>query len=216
LILVVAACGGGSPGTITVTSPTGLGELVPTQTIDIAWTVGGDFDPKAVEVDVLLRGTTEQRHVISPAMNESLATTTGFTWDGRVFDDPTDLALHAAAPGYYDLLVGDGGALVDAGDSHVVVVQGVSITQPAPGATLTVPGDIDFTTSTTSTLDVQLLADQTMIEDVSVPGELHSVSRTTTFDGPPLAKGTYALSAHVTDAAVGVSYDVPGGTLIVP
>jgi hypothetical protein len=82
------------------------------------------------------------------------------------------------------------------------------------------PAAIDFTTDTVSTIDVKLYAGTYPIEDVSVPGELHPIARTVTWNGTDtggaaIPPGTYTLGGTVTDAAAGVTYSITGGSAIV-
>jgi hypothetical protein len=224
LAAALAACDG-TPGgaTITVTSPHGLGELVPTRTLAIGWTVAGTLDPAAITVVLVSRDDQAPFPIVehgAGAAGTSDLSATGFTWSGL------DRAGHPVPSGYYNLAVDAGAGPIDAGDSHVVVVQGLAFTAPAPGgapltASKTAPLGLDFTTSTASTLDVALTARPPggaaiVLKQVPVPGELRSIGRTVTWNatdatGAAVPPGTYTIGATITDAAEQVTYATAGG-----
>ena len=222
----MGACGGGGGGatTWTITAPTGLGELVPGGTLAIGWTVSGTFTPADVDVDLTSREGGSDYTLIMVGAGNSTLSATGFAWDGAV------LANGPVAPGYYDLVVGMGGAPMDAGDTHVIVAQGLSFTTPAPGAATlhasqAAPASLMFDTATIGTLDVTLFvvqgAAQTPIHTMTVPGELHSVSRELTWDGTDatgatLADGSYTIGATIVDEASGLTYTSMGGAITIP
>ncbi len=216
---MLAACGGGgsSAPTVTVTMPDGLGQLVPTQTLAIAWTTTGDFQPIDTTVALALRGGTATHTIVDHGVGgdgTTALTETGFTWGG--LDSGSQ-----PVPLGYDITVDLGSGPVDAGDTHVVVVQGVAFTDTAAvTASQAAPGTIDFETDTVSTLDLKLYAGTHEIADVSVPSELHPIARTVTWNGTDttgaaITPGTYTLGGTVTDSAAGVTYAITGGSAIV-
>jgi hypothetical protein len=212
------ACGGGSSApTVTVTMPEGVGQLVPTQTLAIAWTTS-DFQPTGTTVALALRGGTATHTIVDHGVGgdgTTALTETGFTWGGL------DSGSQPVPIGYYDITVDLGSGPVDSGDTHVVVVQGVAFTDSAPvTASSSAPGTIDFETDTVSTLDLKLYAGTHAIADVSVPSELHPIARTVTWSGTDttgaaIPPGTYTLGGTVTDSAAGVTYAITGGSAIV-
>lgn len=215
LAVAVAAGCGGSGGTtrLTITEPEGFGQLVPGGSLQFAWT--GTYDPAGLGLALRSREGADTITLITnglPATGAADLTPTGYLWRGP---------LGSARPGYYDIVTSpDGIEQDDAGDTHVVVLQGLVFTQPANGGSALVvsaaaPGELTFTTSTVSTLDVQILANGTLVKDVPVPSELHTVARTITWDGAPLAPGSYTISARITDTASGLVYDATGGTVTV-
>jgi hypothetical protein len=225
--LALAGCGGAAGGaTITVTSPIGFGERVPTRALAIGWTVAGALDPAAVTVVLVSRDDHAPYPIVEDGVGgagTSAPSATGFTWGG------VDLAGHPLPPGYYNLSIDSGAGPVDAGDTHIVVVQGLAFTAPAPGgpplaASKAAPLDLDFTTSTVTALSVELTArpptgPAIRLETVPVPGELHSIGRTVTWNasdvtGAALPPGTYTIGATITDAADQVSYVTVGGDVV--
>jgi hypothetical protein len=149
---------------------------------------------------------------------------TGFTWDGTTIPSvPVD-------PGYYDLEVTMGGPLVDAGDTHVIVMQGLTFNgfgpnDPQVHASQAFPVSLTFDTATIGTLAVSFYvaqgATQTPIHQSTISGELHSVLRQLTWNatdatGAAIADGTYTLGATITDQASGLMYTATAGDVIVP
>lgn len=212
---LVAGCGGtGGTTRLTITEPDGFGQLVPGGQLQFAWT--GTYDPSALGLALRSREGTDMITLIAngvPTTGAADLTPTGYLWR----DPPGG----SKRPGYYDIITSpDGVEQDDAGDTHVVVLQGLVFTQPANGGSPLVvsqasPGELTFTTSTVSTLDVQILANGTLVKDVPVPSELHTVARTITWDGAPLAPGSYAITARITDTASSVTYGATGGTVTV-
>jgi hypothetical protein len=224
LIAALGACGGGGGTSWTITAPDGVGQLVPGGTLAIGWTVQGPFTPSDVDVSITSREGGGDYSLIEAGTGNATLSATGFTWDGSV------VAKGPVAPGYYDLVVSMGGAAVDAGDTHVIVMQGLTFTTPSvPGVPLHVsqaaPATVGFDTSTIGTIGVTFFVAQgtaqTPIHMTTVPGELHSVSRQLTWDGTdatgaPLAAGSYTIGADVTDHATGLTYVETGGEVDVP
>jgi hypothetical protein len=225
-LALLGACSGGGSGatTWTITAPTGLGQLVPGGTLAIGWTVSGTFTPADVDVSLASREGGSGYALIMGGTGNATLSANGFTWDGSV------IANGPVAPGYYDLVVSMGGAAMDAGDTHVVVAQGLTFTTPALGgavlhASQAAPASLMFDTATIGTLDVTIFAAQgatkTPIHMSTVPGELHSVSRQLTWDGTDstgaaLAAGSYTLGATITDQASGLTYTASGGDVVIP
>jgi hypothetical protein len=220
IFVLVAACGGGgaSAPTVTVTAPEGFGELVPGKTVAVGWTATGDFAPIDTTVALALRGGTATHTIVDHGVGgdgTTALTDSGFTWAGL------DRGSQPVPLGYYDLTIDLGDGPIDAGDAHVIVVQGVAFTDTAAvTVSQAAPGTIDFETSTSSTIDVKMFAGTYPIADTSVPSELHPIARTVTWNGTDtggaaIPPGTYALGGTVTDAAAGVTYSITGGTAIV-
>jgi hypothetical protein len=212
------------PPTLTVVAPQGFGEIVPGGSVDVTWEItGGSIDPSAMSISLFSREDRTPTLIVDHGSGAGVLTAptdAGFTWAGL------DTLGHAVPAGYYGLEIDVGHGPIDAGDTHTLVVQGLAFTTPAPGgAPLAVspaaPADLDFTTSTVSTLDVELYAGTVLIKDVPVPGELRTIGRTITWDatdstGAAVAPGTYALRADVVDAAAPASYSINGGSVVVP
>jgi len=231
-----ADCGGGPTGpdapVTAITEPQGFGQLVPGGTLVIGWTASGSFDPAHLDVDLAPRdiGGTGASIVRAGAVGAGTEapSATGVTWAGLDADG------NPVTPGFYDVVVGDDRttATFEGGDSHIVVVQGLRFTAPAPGATLTesaaAPAQIQVDTATVGTLGIQLVldpdtsidGDEITIQQISVPGELRTVGRVYTWGGTDtggaqVAAGDYTIAAIVTDAASDMMYRVDGGTVTV-
>jgi len=227
-LLLLGACTSNVAGgaSVTVTAPQGLGQLVPTRTLAIGWTVAGGFDAAHTRVTLIDREGTASHTIVDQGVVGAGGTTptaTGFTWAGL------DSAGAPVPAGFYSLSVDVGAGPVSGGDDHVVVVQGVVFTSPAPmsaaiGVSKAAPASLELATATASSLMVQLYArpqagPSTVFKALPVPGEVRTIARTVTWDGSddhgdPLPPGMYTLGATVTDATAAATYTVAGGDVI--
>ena len=240
-VALVAACGGsdgdgdadgGPPGDggadgppvgpladFRLLAPDGFAELVPSRTVDVAWSVTPA--PYGLQLDALDRDGRPwmlDRRSLEPG---SLA------WDG---EDP---AGEPAPPGHYTVRAtalgpddGEAGTF-DGGVAHLIVVQGVRFRDQAlvyTGAdaqrplVLTTVARSPFELSLFLDRDIGVPDDELPLLDDDVPGELVPVERTYGFsgrtrDGAPVPAGEYVLYARVIARQGTVVYRVNGPTL---
>lgn len=220
ILVALAACGTTAAPSIDVTTPAFV-ELVRGQPASITWTATS-FDAAKTSVKLLDRADATKTYALvtngAGGAMTSAPTATGFSWGGNAADGTP------VPPGFYDLSIDAGDGFVDAGDSHIVVVQGLVFTQPAPLAQVTLAKggtvELDFTTSNVSAITIDLAVGGATIHSSSIGGELHAMARTLTWNGTdtggaPVAAGSYPLTATIHPAA-GASYVVTGGTVVVP
>lgn len=223
-LVLVAGCGDDGVGApladFEVTAPDGFVELVPGETVTIAWQVS------AAPSDAL---------VLSAATGDEPALTLyrgplragQVAWDGRAPDQALAAAgnyqLTAAALGPDDGVV----ATVDVGAGHLIVLQGVRFRD----ATLDFTGaqatrELVLTTVTRSVMELTLAVDPDLavagderpLSTATIPGELVPTTRSYPFTGrtaddQPLAGGRYTLAALVRARAGARTYRVDGPVL---
>ncbi|HVV82724.1 MAG TPA: hypothetical protein VHE35_06570 [Kofleriaceae bacterium] len=202
------------------TKPDGFAELVPTTTVELAWTVSPS-DADSLELDAFDGDEP-------PIAIQRFSLVSGsYAWDGR------SPAGTAAPPGNYRLRAialgpADGeAARLDGDATHLVVVQGVRFRD----TTLAFTGgqasrQIVVDTTARSPVELTLVLDPDVATDgdelplltATVPGEFASVARTYPFTGhtaddQPIAGGTYTLAAVLRARDGAITYRTDGPTL---
>jgi len=217
LAALAAGCGGDRADVeLTVTAPQVSAELLPGATIEIAWTLTGDAEI-VVTVTPLEQASGIEIHDELAAAGDG-----GFTWDGR------DTGGALVPPDVYDLEVGAfvAGDPVDA-VTRSVAVHGITITDPAPGATRVISaadggGDLHYRTVSQRAIDVDttLIAgtDELLIDHRTVPGEFVPFVRDVHFTGSdlggaPIPAGIYTVVVDARDPDSSLAYRVTGGML---
>lgn len=215
---LVAGCGadGTSGAGVTVTAPQGFGESLYGSPVTVAWTVTAPFDPARTSVSLVSR----EDQAVFPILDHGVGsgettapTATGFSWAGNAVDGKM------VPPGYYDLSIDVGQGFVDAGDSHVIVVQGVVFTSPASGASITVAAgataNLELATSNVSSITVNVYVGNTKGPSFMASSELHPIGHTLTWSTAQVAPGSYPVSAEIIAPEAALTYQMFGGTVIV-
>lgn len=221
VVLVVAGCGddgGGAPlADFALTAPDGFAELVPGETVAIAWQVS-----TAPSHALVLAASTGDEPPVT--IHRGPLTAGQVAWDGRGADQVLAAAgnyqLTATALGPGDAVV----ATVEGGAGHLVVLQGVRFRDAALDFTgAQAARDLVLTTVTRSVIDLTLVVDPDVavagderpLLTATIPGELVPTTRSYPFTGrtaadQPLAGGHYTLAALVRARAGARTYRVDG------